>query len=133
MLGRGVTQSNGESHPDDFPWSLKKTTRTAILDDVDSAAAVLADFDILIAMRERMPLPGALIERLPHLRRIALTGVRSGTLDLAACAARGVMVCNAASDHSTAASDCRPTYVASANPPRGQSTSTSVPKPDNVM
>ncbi len=76
---------------------------THSLGDVDSAAAALADFDILIAMRERMPLPGALIERLPKLKLIALTGVRSGTLDLAACAARGVLVCNTGSDHSTAA------------------------------
>lgn len=70
---------------------------------VDDAAAALADFDILVAMRERMPLPAALIARLPRLKLIALTGVRSGTLDLAACAARGVMVCNTGSDHSTAA------------------------------
>ncbi len=76
---------------------------THSLGDVDSAAAALADFDILIAMRERMPLPGALIERLPKLKLIALTGVRSGTLDLATCAARGVLVCNTGSDHSTAA------------------------------
>lgn len=76
---------------------------THSLGDVDGAAAALADFDILIAMRERMPLPGALIERLPKLKLIALTGVRSWTLDLAACAARGVLVCNTGSDHSTAA------------------------------
>lgn len=76
---------------------------THSLGDIDSAAAALADFDILVAMRERMPLPGALIERLPKLKLISLTGVRSGTLDLAACAARGVMVCNTGSDHSTAA------------------------------
>jgi phosphoglycerate dehydrogenase-like enzyme len=76
---------------------------THSLGDVDSAAAALADFDILIAMRERMPLPGVLIEKLPKLKLIALTGVRSGTLDLAACAAHGVLVCNTGSDHSTAA------------------------------
>jgi phosphoglycerate dehydrogenase-like enzyme len=76
---------------------------TKPLGDLATAAIALADFDVIIAMRERTPLPRALIERLPRLRLIALTGVRSGTLDLAACTAHGVMVCNTGSDHSTAA------------------------------
>jgi phosphoglycerate dehydrogenase-like enzyme len=53
-------------------------------------------------MRERTVFSAALIALLPRLRMIALTGVRSGTLDFDACTARGIVVCNTGSEHSTA-------------------------------
>jgi D-3-phosphoglycerate dehydrogenase len=59
---------------------------------LDEAAAALADFDILCLMRERMALPAALIERLPKLKLIVVTGAHNRTLDLAATAARGITV-----------------------------------------
>lgn len=62
--------------------------------DEDAAAAALAGFDILLPMRERTPLPGALIARLPKLRMIAQTGPRNPSLDIAACTTRGILVCN---------------------------------------
>ncbi|MDP9096881.1 MAG: D-2-hydroxyacid dehydrogenase family protein [Pseudomonadota bacterium] len=58
----------------------------------DAAAAALAEFDVLILMRERTPFPGSLIERLPKLRMIALTGARSPSLDTAACTAAGIVI-----------------------------------------
>jgi phosphoglycerate dehydrogenase-like enzyme len=70
--------------------------------DPEATVRVLADFDIVIAMRERTVFSAALIALLPRLRMIALTGVRSGTLDFDACTARGIVVCNTGSDHSTA-------------------------------
>jgi phosphoglycerate dehydrogenase-like enzyme len=45
-------------------------------------------------MRERTPLPGSLINRLPRLRLLGITGSRNASLELAACTAQGVMVCN---------------------------------------
>ena len=69
--------------------------------DEDAAAGVLQDFDILVPMRERTPLPGTLIARLPRLRMIGLTGTRSASLDLAACAARGVVVSNTGGERSS--------------------------------
>ena len=60
----------------------------------DDAAHRLADFDIVLSMRERTPLPPSLIARLPKLRLLGITGMRIATLDLAACTARGVVVCN---------------------------------------
>jgi phosphoglycerate dehydrogenase-like enzyme len=60
----------------------------------DEAAAGLAGFDILLTMRERTPLPGSLIDRLPRLRMLGITGARNLSLDLAACTRRGVVVCN---------------------------------------
>jgi phosphoglycerate dehydrogenase-like enzyme len=69
----------------------------------DALAAALADFDIVIAMRERSAFPAALIERLPRLRMIALTGARTWTLDIEACSARGIVVCNTGAAQAAAA------------------------------
>ena len=59
------------------------------------AVRQLADFDIVLSMRERTPLPGSLIDRLPKLRMLGMTGARNASLDTAACTARGIVVCNA--------------------------------------
>ena len=63
-------------------------------DNEDDAARQLADFDIILSMRERTPLPASLINRLPKLRMLGMTGARNASLDTAACTARGVVVCN---------------------------------------
>jgi phosphoglycerate dehydrogenase-like enzyme len=63
-------------------------------EDEDDAARKLADFEIVLSMRERTPLPASLINRLPKLRMLGITGVRNATLDTTACTARGILVCN---------------------------------------
>lgn len=60
--------------------------------DEDDAVAKLQGFDVLAIMREKTPLPRSLIERLPGLRMIAMTGVRNPSLDAAAARERGVVV-----------------------------------------
>jgi phosphoglycerate dehydrogenase-like enzyme len=45
-------------------------------------------------MRERTPLPGSLIDRLPRLQMLGITGERNASLDMAVCTARGIPVCN---------------------------------------
>jgi phosphoglycerate dehydrogenase-like enzyme len=60
----------------------------------DDAAAKLADFEIILSMRERTPFPGSLINRLPRLRMLGMTGHRNLSLDTEACTARGIVVCN---------------------------------------
>ena len=50
-------------------------------DDEDDAAAKLADFEIVLSMRERTPLPASLINRLPKLRMLGITGARNASLD----------------------------------------------------
>lgn len=67
---------------------------TQAFSDQDDAAKQLADFDIVLSMRERTPLPGSLINRLPKLRMLGMTGARNLSLDTAACTARGIPVCN---------------------------------------
>jgi D-3-phosphoglycerate dehydrogenase len=58
----------------------------------EEAAARLAPYDVLVLMRERTPFPRELIEKLPQLKFITMTGLRSASLDLAACSARKVPV-----------------------------------------
>ena len=56
------------------------------------AARILADFDVICLMRERMPMPSDLIRRLPRLKLICVTGAHHRTLDLEAATAQGVVV-----------------------------------------
>ncbi|HKG86421.1 MAG TPA: D-2-hydroxyacid dehydrogenase family protein [Beijerinckiaceae bacterium] len=62
------------------------------LETEDEAARALADFDVVCLLRERMPMPRTLIERLPALRLIVVTGAHNRTLDLAAAKERGITV-----------------------------------------
>jgi phosphoglycerate dehydrogenase-like enzyme len=59
----------------------------------DEAAAVLQDFDIILAMRERTAFPASLVARLPRLKMFNLTGKRAASIDLAGMAGTGVTVC----------------------------------------
>jgi phosphoglycerate dehydrogenase-like enzyme len=56
------------------------------------AADVLKPFDVVCLLRERMLFPRELIERLPNLKMIAVTGLYNRTLDVAAAAERGIVV-----------------------------------------
>jgi phosphoglycerate dehydrogenase-like enzyme len=59
----------------------------------DEAARVLADSEIIAAMRERTPFPRSLVERLPKLKLLNTTGMRNASFDMAALRDRGVVVC----------------------------------------
>jgi phosphoglycerate dehydrogenase-like enzyme len=63
----------------------------------DELVATLQPFDVLCVMRERTPLPAALIEALPRLKLIVTTGMRNLSIDMQAAAARGITVCGTAS------------------------------------
>ncbi|MBY0334449.1 MAG: D-2-hydroxyacid dehydrogenase family protein [Acetobacteraceae bacterium] len=80
------------------PWDrLPKTTAVEVfrdtITDPEALAARLAPFDALVIMRERTPFPRALLERLPNLRLLITTGTRNRSIDMAACAERGITVC----------------------------------------
>ena len=60
----------------------------------DQAAEALKDFDVLVTVRERMALPGSLIERLPKLKLITIIGMGLPNLDMAAATRQGVIVCH---------------------------------------
>jgi phosphoglycerate dehydrogenase-like enzyme len=60
--------------------------------DDEEAARKLAPFDILCHMRERMPMSRSLIEKLPNLKFMTITGRSHRTLDMAAATRRGILI-----------------------------------------
>ncbi|UFR04411.1 D-2-hydroxyacid dehydrogenase family protein [Streptomyces sp. Go40/10] len=67
------------------------------LDGEEALAAALADYDIVVTLRERVPFPGSLIARLPRLKLLIASGMRNSVIDYAAAEAHGVTVCGTAS------------------------------------
>ncbi|MGW0476035.1 D-2-hydroxyacid dehydrogenase family protein [Streptomyces coeruleorubidus] len=67
------------------------------MDGEDALAAALADFDIVVTLRERVPFPGSLIARLPRLKLIVASGMRNSVIDYAAAEEHGVTVCGTTS------------------------------------
>ncbi|WP_042392703.1 D-2-hydroxyacid dehydrogenase family protein [Streptacidiphilus carbonis] len=96
--------------------------RCAVLDDYQNVATALADwtpladevdvvsftdhfatedelvraieaFDIVVTLRERVPFPAALLDRLPRLRLLVASGMRNAAIDMDAARERGVTVC----------------------------------------
>src|SRR5262249_41352872 len=63
--------------------------REAFADEA-AAAAALAGFDVIMAMRERTPFPRSLVAKLPRLRLFSLTGSRAALIDMDALAEHGV-------------------------------------------
>jgi phosphoglycerate dehydrogenase-like enzyme len=60
--------------------------------DEDALVARLAPFDVVVAMRERTPLPRSVLERLPNLRLLVTTGMRNKSIDVEAAVERGIVV-----------------------------------------
>ena len=61
----------------------------------ERAADVLADFDVLVPMRERMQLGRALLEALPRLKFISQPGYSRPHIDTVCCAERGITISGA--------------------------------------
>ena len=59
----------------------------------DDAAKQLADFDIVLSMRERTAFPATLVRRLPKLKMFSLTGARAASVNTAEMISHGVTVC----------------------------------------
>jgi phosphoglycerate dehydrogenase-like enzyme len=83
------------------------TVFTEHLGEESEAVRRLQDFDILVAMSERMAFPAALFEKLPNLKLLVSTKMDNPAIDLDAARARGIPVCgtgmiSAASEHTWA-------------------------------
>jgi phosphoglycerate dehydrogenase-like enzyme len=100
--------------------------RVAVLDDYQSAAAAmadwsrldadvefvhdvippselgtrLADFDVIVAMRERTRFPADVLAGLPRLRLLVTTGMRNAAIDVAAAHELGIVVSGTRSNQS---------------------------------
>ena len=59
----------------------------------DALASRLADFDVVMGMRERTPFSRSLMERLPTLRLLVTTGRRNASFDIEAATDLGISVC----------------------------------------
>ena len=88
-------QSAAESLAD---WSLLPTGTEVVffsehLTSEDALVERLADFDVVMGMRERTPFRRSLLERLPKLRLLVTTGRRNASFDIAAATELGIAVC----------------------------------------
>jgi phosphoglycerate dehydrogenase-like enzyme len=63
------------------------------IEDRDALVRRLEPFDCIVAMRERTPFPGPLLERLPSLKLLITAGRYNKSIDVEAATARGVQVC----------------------------------------
>lgn len=59
----------------------------------EQAAAALASFDIVVAMRERTRFPLRVLKLLPNLKLLVTTGAANEAIDMEAAAEQGVQVC----------------------------------------
>jgi len=58
----------------------------------DALVKRLADFEVIVAMRERTQLPRSVLERLPKLKLLVTTGMRNVAIDVKAAAELGIVV-----------------------------------------
>jgi len=76
-------------------WKSLPGVELVVFDEpLKDPAKQLAPFDAVCLMRERTPFPRSLIEKLPNLKFVSLTGARSPSLDTQALKERGIPVSN---------------------------------------
>jgi phosphoglycerate dehydrogenase-like enzyme len=76
-------------------WKSLKDVEVTVFDQpLRDPAAELKPFEIVCLMRERTPFPRALVDKLPRLKFVSLTGARSPSLDTQALKERGIPVSN---------------------------------------
>ena len=88
-------QSVAESLADwsQLPGDAEFTFFSDHLASEDALAERLADFDVVMGMRERTPFQRTLLERLPKLRLLVTTGRRNASFDVEAASELGIAVC----------------------------------------
>jgi phosphoglycerate dehydrogenase-like enzyme len=59
----------------------------------EALVSALEPYDVIVAMRERTAFDADRLSQLPRLRLLVTTGMSNASIDLPACAARGVTVC----------------------------------------
>ena len=87
-------QSVAESLGDwsQLPGGFEVTFFSDHLTSEDALTERLADFDVVMGMRERTPFPRTLLERLPKLRLLVTTGRRNASFDMEAASDLGIAV-----------------------------------------
>jgi D-3-phosphoglycerate dehydrogenase len=76
-------------------WKSLKGVEVVVFEKpLENPVQQLAPFDAVCLMRERTPFPRSLVEKLPNLKFVSLTGARSPSLDTQALKERGIPVSN---------------------------------------
>jgi phosphoglycerate dehydrogenase-like enzyme len=70
---------------------------TENIPDQSELVTRLADFDVIVGMRERTRFPAEVLRRLPRLRLLITTGQSNPSFDLGAATAAGITVCGTGS------------------------------------
>lgn len=79
-----------------LPANVEITVFNKHIKGEDAIAKTLADFHIVVAMRERTPFPASLLAKLPNLKLLVTTGMRNLAIDMQAARRQGVPVCGTA-------------------------------------
>lgn len=93
---QGVALSCGPWH--ELPPDVEVIVLREHVADPVELARRLQGFDVVVAMRERTPLPGAVLAALPDLRLLVTTGMQNAAIDVAAAQYLGITVCGTDSD-----------------------------------
>lgn len=97
--GVALSMADWSALADKFEIAVFRDTLT----DETELARRLEPFTVLCLMRERTPLTRSLVKRLPRLRHVFTSGMRNRSIDLEACADRGIVVTGSPTlDHPTA-------------------------------
>jgi phosphoglycerate dehydrogenase-like enzyme len=73
-------------------WASLDTDITFFAEPIDDLASVLANFEVLVLMRERTAFPREVLERLGRLELVVTTGMANASLDISYLSERGVVV-----------------------------------------
>lgn len=77
-------------------WSALKDVKADAfqdhLTDEGALAKRLADYDVIIGMRERTPFPKSLLAKLPKLKLLVTTGMQNASFDVEAATEQGITV-----------------------------------------
>ena len=84
----------------DLPGDTEVTPLREHVPDPGRLVELLRGHQVVVAMRERTPLPRAVLEQLPELRLLVTTGMQNASIDTAAAAELGITVCGTQSDSS---------------------------------
>jgi phosphoglycerate dehydrogenase-like enzyme len=108
MIRIAVLDDYQHAAPDFGDWNRLATRATIDFFDqhiaqIEDAVHALAPFDVICLMRERMAMPRDLIEQLPNLKLIVVTGGRTRSLDKEVARQRGILVAHTRSGDSPAA------------------------------
>ena len=71
--------------------------------DLPNLSEILSDYDVLCLMRERTPLPGTLINKLPNLKLVITSGMWNASVDTETLKEKNIIYCGTETKiHSTA-------------------------------